>query len=252
MNYVRVLVSTLAVVVLLSTSAGYAAKLKYVKSVTADLDGNGTKEKAYLRVSKDRAKPSVLHVGTLSADVNAESPEGLAIVDIDSKDRFKEIIVNCGNPYDGGSFGHVYEYDGKSLKKLGVLEREPQFTGHGIIYAQSWTCSFMIRKKFALNSKTRQIEEIRQPMYYIGKSFKAEKSFPVFLSPTDTSIVANVEPKSQVLIIAVAFQPVKQKTTDPNKYETFEQWYLVKTHSGLMGWVRDQDAMQHLGIPAAG
>jgi hypothetical protein len=251
MNRIQVLISSLAVALVLVVSAGHAADLKYTKSATTDLNGDGKPEHVSLTISKNESRPGTLHVGKLSAVIDEELPEGLAIVDIDSKDRFKEVVVRCGNPYDGGYFNHVYEYDGKTLKEIGALG-SAQFTGHGIVYADSWTGSFVIKRKFVLNGKTRKIEEVRQPMYYIGRTSKADSSFPIYMSPTDPSVVANVEPKSQVLIVAVAFQPVK-KTLKSDEDETLGQdWYLVKTRSGLMGWARHEDAVRYLAIPQAG
>ena len=243
-----------AALLLVGRSSSDAAGLKFAKSATADLNGDGRPERVYLTVSVPKNAPAqrLLHIGDLSVEIHAQLPEGIAIVDIDSKDRFKEVDVRCGNPGDGG-YSLVYGFDGRSISEMGEVGSHPDFRGNGIVYGGSWTGAFMIRHKFALDGKRRKLNEIRQPMYYVGRTFKAESSFPICYSMEDASVVADIEPKSQILIVAVAFQPIKKRTAMPNRYETIERgWYLIKSQSGLMGWARWDTVVQHVPIPMAG
>jgi hypothetical protein len=251
-DHMRVLAPTLALALLLVASASLAADLKFAKSATADLNGDGRSERVYLTISKDISTRSTLHMGTTSTAVRAELPEGLAVVDIDNRDRLKEIVVRCSNAGDGW-YHLVYSYDGKSIALVGEIGTAPEFTGRGIVYAKSWMGSFAIKQKFVLDSKKRKLEELRQPMYYIGRTFRTEESFAIHASTQDASVVANIEPKSQILIVALAFQPVKKKMWKSDKYETIQhEWYLIKSQSGLMGWASAEDVQQHVPVSVAG
>ncbi len=229
-------------------------------SATADLDGDGRAERVNLTLPKTGGQGAKvqLRIGELSVDIGAEVreelPEGVAIVDIDSRDRLKEVVVKCGSSNGGG--GHlVYAYDGKTIFQLGGFWG-PRFRGYGIVYDDCWTGSFLVRDKWVLDRKSREFRLVRQPMNYIGNVFKADSSFPIRYSMDDGShVVANIEPKSQILIVALAYKPEKRKVIgSSDRYETIErQWYLIKSYTGLMGWASADTVGGHVpSLPMAG
>ncbi|MCX6873437.1 MAG: hypothetical protein NTW21_06465 [Verrucomicrobia bacterium] len=124
--------------------------------------------------------------------------------------------------------------------------------GGGIVYGNSDNCYFTIRHSYALD-ESRKLSEVPQPMYYINKSFKADSDFPIQHSMNEVATVTKIDEGSDILIVALAYKPVKQATSRPGKVETNQRdWYLIKSQSGLIGWIEGATLRRHVNIPGAG
>lgn len=246
----KVFLVTIALVLCVLGCACAAAKP--ITSTTADLDGNGRKEKVWVTLAK--ASTNLTDHSTLHVD-KAEVPfygeyDGLEIVDIDRSDRYKEIDVRTYSGSDAVDH-NIYWYDGKSIQKMADLSWKADYKGNGIVLNQVWTCYVTIIEKYVLDKKSRKLVLVPQEMYYVGTKRKVLRSFPVYYSRQGNSIVANVETNSTITVLV--YVPNQAARKSPGKYDVMQEWFLIKTQSGLLGWVRLQTLSQYVqGMQGAG
>jgi len=215
------------------------AAVKPTMSAVADLDGNGRKEKVWITLVKDAKNYSdhfILHVDKAEVQIYGEF-DGLAIVDIDRSDRYKEIDIRT---YGGSDIvdHNIYWYDSKSIQKLADLSSKTDYKGNGIVLNRWWTCYVSITDKYVMDKRPRKLVLVPQEMYYIGKQHKVLRSFPIYYSRQNKSVVANVEPNSAITVLVYVLNQVDPK--NPEKHDVMKEWFLIKTQSGLLGWVQLQ------------
>jgi hypothetical protein len=241
---------TIALVLCVSGCACAAAKP--ITSTTADLDGNGRKEKVWVtlaKVSKNLTDHSTLHVDKAEVPFYGEY-DGLEIVDIDRSDRYKEIDVRTYSGSDAVDH-RIYWYDGKSIQKTADLSWRVEYKGNGIVLNRASTCYVAITDKYVLDKKSRKLTLVPQEMYYVGTQHKVAQSFPIYYSRQSKSVVANVETNSTITVLV--YVPNQAARKSPGKYDVMQEWFLIKTQSGLLGWVRLQTLSQYVqGMQGAG
>lgn len=246
----KILPVTIALV--LCVFGGACAAAKPVTSTVADLDGNGRKEKVWITTVKDaKNRPDyfILHVGKAEARIDDEQLDGLVIIDIDRSDKCQEIDVQT---YGGSDATHhsIYWFDGKSIRQMANLYWKADYKGNGIVLNSGWTGFVEIINKYVLDKKSRKLVLVPQEMYYVGTKHKVTQSFPVYYSRQSKSVVANVEKNS--VITALVYVP-DSASSNPQKHDVMQEWFLVKTQSGLLGWARLQTLAQYVeGMQGAG
>ncbi|WNG14303.1 hypothetical protein [Cystobacter fuscus] len=110
-----------------------------------------------------------------------------------------------------------------------------EIRGNGIVLVDDWMGFWHRRDKYVLEAKKGQFREVEQDLYGVGREAKVMKSFPLQRSLTDSSVVANLAPDTEVLVIAAA---------------RASNWYLIKSSTSLMGWARiDISAKLLDGLP---
>lgn len=222
----------LALVLFLAADAALAAPLPsgVLKSAAADLDGDGVAEKIAIEVD-GKTGMFVLRIGGQSArdgtrDDQGAPPEGFEIVDIDPADRFKEVVVETQAQCElCGQQTFIYGYD-KAVKKIGQLGKGVEFKGYGMVLEYQWQGFWTSQTKYVLDAKTRQLKAVPQPFYSVGLPATVRKSFAIYgrQRADPAEVVANLKPGSAILVVAAEYKPQPR-------------WYLVKSESGLMGWV---------------
>jgi hypothetical protein len=148
-------------------------------------------------------------------------------VDIDTSDKYKEIAVHNPGPSEDDEYA-IYWYDGKSIKAMGVLSRWPKLFGNGIVLVDDWMGFWSKKDKYVLNKKTRGLELIPQEFYYVGAEATVKEIFPIYETRDGSTIVANLAPKSKILILLCDCSPG----------EYMDKWYLIKSETGILGWTR--------------
>lgn len=232
------LLTTSVVLICCIVACGHAAiKPKPVTSAVADLDGNGRKEKVWITTVKNvksHLDYFTLHVDKADIEINAEHVYGLVIVDVDRSDPYKEIDVSTNS--GGDATDHkIYWFDGKSIRQMANLIWKADYKGNGIVLGQNWNCYVMITDKYVLDKKSRKLVLVPQEMYYIGLKHKVTQSFPVYYSRQSKSVVANVERNSTITVLIYVPAPAG---TNSDKHDVMDEWFLIKTQSGLLGWVQ--------------
>ncbi len=170
----------------------------------------------------------------------SDEVDGLIIVDIDTRDRYKEVAVHTpGASSDDEYF--LFWYDGRRIIEAGRLSRWPQFAGNGIVYVDDWKGFWKKREKFILDPRIRKLKKIPQQYYYVGVKVKVNKEFSVVISPDSGQLLASLRPQSEIEILLC-------KEED----DYLADFYLIRTASGLLGWARYGDFWEKVdGLPLA-
>ena len=219
-----------AIFLLLMINAGFG--YEFVTSEKADLNGDGKDEQIRLD-PKGRGFTLYINDVSIHGSIGADD---IYIVDIDENDQYKEVAVHSYGPSDDDQYQYFW-FDGKEIKDMGGFERWPKYTGYGIIYVREPVTFWERTKKYVLNKETRTLDFIPQEFYFVRNycpsekpdKSKVKKSFPIFFSRTDDTIVANIKEGSMVSILI--------GDTTAEKWE--DAWYLIKSETGILGWAQE-------------
>lgn len=225
----------------------------FMMSGNVDVDGDGGPESITVTMGEGYGEFTLSIDGMTTVGMfEMGDTDGFAVVDIDSSDPYKEIAVHTPGPSDDDEY-LIYFYDGTSIKEMGRLSRWPKFSGNGIVLVDGWMGFWSIRDKYVLDKRTRILRHVPQELYYVGVEAHAKKSFPVYKSRTGSDVIANTMPNSNFLILACDPSPkCLNKYGEVDNYSC--DWYLIKTVTGLVGWVRFETLMDYEkvgGLPLA-
>jgi len=112
---------------------------------------------------------------------------------------------------------------------MGLLRRWPSFPGNGIVYVDDWAGFWKRMDKYVLNKQTRKLDHVKQPFYYVGVTGTVDSSIPIYAATDMKTPVANLLPKSAVLILL----------------NDGKENYLLKSTTGLVGWVKEDTLNRH-------
>ena len=205
-----------------------------------DLNGNGKPEKITFNTDPKTHKFTITVAGSSqSGDYEPDigTPEGFAIVDIDKTDKYREIVVRCPGASDADDY-YIFAYDGKKLNKIGKFSRSVEFPGDGSVRVEDWAGFWVTHDKYVLERPKHTLKKVPQEFYYVGVPATVEKIFPIYTNPNKQTVVANVKPKSKVMILLCA--PFNENSEGP-------KWYLLKTEDNLIGWIKEEIIQDSLG-----
>lgn len=224
-----------------------------VKSANVDLNGDGKADKITFKATNEEGAFALTVNGTTLRDKIGDTGEptgGFRVIDIESGDRMKEIVVvNFGaNDYNQCVY---YRYNGKRIRRIGDTPFDPGNSGSvgaGFVYGDYWMGFWARTDKYALNAKTGLLARVPQEFYFVDKKATVTKSFSVYRSRTSGQILANVAKDSRIVVVLHA-PPSAVGTRRPEA----RQWYLIKTERGLLGWAYFSDLESKTsGLPFAG
>lgn len=215
---------------------------KLLQQAEVDLNGDGKSEKITFDLNPKTHKFVITLAGSSQSGEYEDPPKGFAIVDIDQNDKYKEIVVMCPGSSDA-NVHYIFAYDGNNLNKIGQFTRFVEFPGHGMVRVEDHGGFWAVRDKYVLDKSNHTLKKVPQEFYYVGVPATVKKSFPLYATRDGKTVVANVRPGSQVLILLCA----------PFQEEKGPEWYLLKSETGLIGWAKEKIFQEHLdGIPWAG
>ncbi len=226
--------SLLLVCVLAVPAPGFAA---VVKSASADLNGDGKAEQISITIKDEFESDYVLKIGSVSVKGKLwEGIDGFQVVDIDCGDRLKEIAVHTRGPSD--DYGHhLYWFDGKHIKDMGVLDGSAKFPGNGSVLVHRRIGWAFTTEKYVPQGSQRKLHTVPQDMYAVEVDAQitatVAKSFPIYATRAGGGIVAQLAPKSKITILA--YSPAQRNSDGSFKVGPKDQ-YLIKSHTGLLGW----------------
>lgn len=146
---------------------------------------------------------------------------GSVIVATTNNDNYA-IVFNPG-PSEDPAFS-IYD------KKKNIIEsfsaNEFYITSANIIYTAG-VSNQMYNKRRKFIWKGNKIEEEKQPYYYVGMKTKTTKNISLYKNKTGNEIIANLTPNYEIEVILAEAAP-----------NSNDQYYLVKTEFGLVGWLR--------------
>ncbi len=199
-------------------------------STKADLNGDGKVESISLSQSRKNDGNFTLKIGDSAVTGKLhDMVEDMRVVDIDKKDQFKEIAVYTSGPSDDFAYA-LFWYDGKHIHKVAQIGGSLTFQGNGIVINRNFVGFWVAVDKYVLNSKTRTLNLVPQEFYYVGENAKVIKSFPIYMEKKSSTVLAQLRPDSK-LVILLTYPSARSN-------DIFDEWYLIKTESGLLGWAR--------------
>lgn len=242
--------TVLLLVVILSCVLQPVESADLVKKAVVDLNADGTRETVSIDIEVHKGEFALstgdytLHVNSIAVKGRLrEGVDGFFIADIDPSDKFKEIAVHTSGPSD--DFGiHLYWYDGKNVKDMGEIDGSASFPANATVLSDTWQGFWLMRNKYALDKKTRELKKVPQDLYWVNTTGHVGKGFPIYTSRQDSIVLANLKQGSEILVVACDPSPTKCRECKLPEGETENfcdwecDWYLVRSTTGLLGWVR--------------
>jgi hypothetical protein len=199
--------------------------LKGYTSTSVDLNGDGVKEKIKLKlnVDADYFGEYSLYINNRVVTNYCEAIEGnFRIVDINPKDKYKEIAIQEYGPSDDYSMT-FYSYDGKKITSVGTLYGYgTSLNGTGSVFTNSRgaiLCTWFYKNYYKLSSK-HVLTRVPQKLYTMN--LKATVKIPISLKTSQTN--------SKVKVTLKKGEKVTIVSTDGKR------WCLVKNSKGVKGW----------------
>ena len=135
----------------------------------------------------------------------------------------------------------LYAFDGKKITELGRVPALSEVRGNGIVLVDGWAGFWNRREKHVLDKSTGRLKHLPQELYWVNAEGTVKSSFPLRRSRADATVIANTAPGSKIVVVAYA--PGAKRGDD---------WYLVRTESGLLGWTRLEALEKSAELPWAG
>jgi len=221
--------------VLLALSLGVAAVFaqyyELSQKANVDLNGDGKKESVWVERTDKYKQDYILHIDKYSVQghLGEGAPENFEIMDIDTRDKYKEVAVHTPGPSDDDEY-NIYWYDGGQIREVEQgLGRWPNFTGVGIVYVNDWwDCFWDKTDRYILDEKTHKLIQTKQQYYYVGLNAPVLSSFPIYTTSEAAKqqkgdVAANLRKDSHAIVVL----------WDP---ET--DCYLIKAEAGVLGWAQ--------------
>ncbi|MBC7807018.1 MAG: hypothetical protein H7145_12810 [Akkermansiaceae bacterium] len=239
-----------ATLCLFALSASAFAQTPLVRSAAStDISGDGKPDNIAVTSNTARSRFTLTINGrqlVVPHDSFMDGLPGFRIVRLSEGAKQAYIAVSLIGANDHNEH-YFFLYDGKAIRRAGVLPGTYTAPGNGVVYIQRWNGFWMGNSKYAVG-KNGVLQFTPQAGYYVGVSGTATQTFPIRVSPTKTgSVVANVSPNSKIDLLL--FMPYGKEPVAGAE----SGYYLIKTQTGLCGWA-DFKSFQNrvIGLPYAG
>lgn len=213
---------------------------------TAKLNDDGKEIKINLKVKEigDNAFFFLDVYGESASDtIPYNDYTGIEIIDIQTKDKYKEILISSGGSPEYCYWVFRYNNGLKLLcKALYYDSFEPD--GNGTIYANFWTGFCMLTDKYILTKDGEKLEKEVVDYYPVKKSdengytdytAKVKKPFKLLKSRDNKSEIAAETIKGETITIT-GYDTKYIKIMNKNVEETWV-WIQMKTSKGKTGWI---------------
>ena len=212
-----------------------------VSDTLVDLNGDGKPEIIVLK--NNESFGFILSIsGIQYTDSPYDNPpDRLEIIDIDKTDTYKEVLLHFPSSTDDPDDGNmILWYNGSSIFKMGDCIGWPVFPGNGIVYIDHYTGFWTQRDKYEIDPSTGKLIHVPQYGYFVGVRATVKKPFVIYREQELQHKVALLARDSEIELILYA----------PGNNELVAHFYLVKSQTGLTGWVKEFDVFDYLeGIP---
>ncbi|MFQ6031631.1 MAG: hypothetical protein ACE5K2_01810, partial [Candidatus Zixiibacteriota bacterium] len=217
-----------------------ALSFSFVTSAKEDLNGDSKMEQISIHGVENVHHNFVLKINedSIRAKLFSVAMDGFTIIDMDTMDQYQEIAVHTSGPSSDDEY-LIFGYNGELIKEMGRLSRWPKFSGNRIVIVEDWMGFWRKKEKYVLNQKTRALQLIPQDLYYVGIETAVRQSFPICRTREDSTIVANLEPGSKVIVLLCDPSPTHCKEVIFDEIDDYYcDWYFLKSETGIVGWAR--------------
>lgn len=199
---------------------------RFLKKATVDLNGDGKKERINLSTNEEESIFCLTVNGVKTSGEMQPPISGFQIIDINTKDGFKEIAVHTSGPSDDDQYW-IYGFDVKSIKLLGKLQRRITLNGAGIVLVNDWMGFWWKEDKYVLAKDHSELLLTPKKSYSVGLVATVQKTTPIYKNPNLTGeISTELKPKSKATILQYW----------PNLNDQKYGRYLIIAPNGLAGW----------------
>jgi hypothetical protein len=214
----------------------------FVTTAKADLDGDGAEEEIHFAALPTGIVAYDLSIGGAKLGKRFEVVEDLrfAIVDLDSTDKQREVLIKLEEANDLRDFILVRYFE-KKVVELGrfggQVPSEPELSGNGFVVYGSWQGFYARTIKLALDAKKQKLQELVPELYAVELEVKVKESFPLYTTRGKKEVLARVKVGTQVRILA---------------HDPAAKAFLVRSSTGLLGWVMFTELEKGAELPWAG
>lgn len=206
---------------------------KEMKNISIDLNGDGKKDQ--ISFKHDQDNHYTLTVNGISVTGQGENlHNGVSILDINTKDKYKEIAVSEDGPSDD-YYTYFYGYDGKTLRRLGEAgASEFDLIGNGTMTSDlrgNVLHTWFHREMYQLTGN-RKIVEVPQKFYDMGREVVTmKKQIDLYSDPSVSKLI-------HTLLVG---ERARLLQTDDKK------WVKVVTEAGVVGWFDESKLRPYAG-----
>ena len=227
-------------------------------TVSADLAGDGAKVLCKLEIKKEAGDDDHFIEATLK--VGSEShPMGEEFMGYEcelkaysiSGDTKQKVLVASAFSESDYVRRHFFTLVNGKLKELGFLEGQGDITvpGNGTVISTSWM-GFWSRTEKHVFGPDLTLAPLAQEFYSVNVEGTVTKSFPVYQTRSTKVLLANTRKGSKFQVIL--WDPASRKVVNDEE-NLNDQWYLIRTESGFVGWVRGESLQyENSELPWAG
>ncbi len=189
-------------------------KAQIIKPI--DLNGDGVKDKIQINEADNKLSINGKLVQFSGKLLKTN------IVDLNINDNLKELELQILEASTDITESAFFTIDAKNnIISVGNIQ-SPKILGNGIVYGTRWYGYYAKSLKYILYNK-HILEEVKIDMNFVGKEYKVQKVFNIHNEFAEkSSVIAQVAEKSTITIVA--------------NYK--DEWLLIKTSNGILGWAK--------------
>jgi len=211
----------------------------------ADLNGDGKAERVAVEAEQDHL---LVRIGEARHEVPlpAFNLHRLDVSSLSAPDRVQ--VIRLRGEHDGGAGAELlFVMQGDRIHALG--EFGPlEVPGNGIVYESRWQGFWSLKERYSYDPAAHRLVATPQELYAVGVDAAAKAGLRVGLRRGKGGAQIRIKPGSQVRILAADLSACRARESGQGCTR-----YLVRTSSGLLGWV-DEGALDRglANLPWAG
>ena len=163
---------TLFLSLIVTTSTTFAVEHKpidynhFLIHTKVDLNSDGIKEEISIKpiepvtyTEEENNFLLMIDDVTIKGRLEEGLPDGFTIVDINTRDGYKEVAVHTPGDSTDDEF-LIYKYDGNSIKEVGRVSHWPTFYGNGIVLVDEHMDFWSKKDKYVLQKHSHTLKWI--------------------------------------------------------------------------------------------
>jgi hypothetical protein len=225
-------------------------------SLIADLNGDGVRDTIVFSTKQDEYDVYTEYTITVnrrsvSFPVRDVYEMECAVVDIDKRDRVKEIAVTSTGT-DDFTENMMFVLDSSGVHSAPPLTGMVEYRGDGVVAAAKWMGFWSIVEEYQWDRNGFGWRPMPRDTYDVGVTVTALKGFQLHETRDDDSkVTATVKPRNRFDIVSCDPSPVCEGRDSDNDNGDCD-WYMIRLQNGTTGWVRLRDFKAKARIPWAG
>jgi hypothetical protein len=165
----------------------------------------------------------------------------MEIIDIDKSDKYKEYGSHRRAPAMIMKISSTGMMGKNSSYRKSICIHATIISGNGFVYTSYWAGFYIRTEKYQYDPSSRSFTRIPQYAYYVGIKVNVLKPFTIYADEVLKQKVALLSKDSEIDIIL-------ERCTDALSGNIL----LIRSQTGLIGWVKEEGITEFLQLPCAG